>query len=205
MKKLKLLWVIDALEIGSSLGWRVALEQGRFATEPVAARENAHRIGAELLGLQPSDAARDRLDPAGILPLRIERMRVDADLGFTAPWDRAAIEVARPQITDIDLRDLSAEWGNMTFRAAGALTVDAAGIPSGEITIRAVGWQRLLDMAIAGGLLPEASRSSLELALGLLASMSGPPDTIDAPLTLRGGRISLGPVPLGPAPRLIIR
>ena len=197
--------VVEGLEIASTLGWTMALEEGRFATETVPDRQYAHRIGAEISGLKPSERAKEILDPGDILPDLVEVLRVDAALGFTAPWDRSAIEVGRPQITDIDLGELFAVWGTVTFRAAGELTLDDTGLPNGEITVKAVEWRRLLDMAVGTGLLVETLRPTIERGLELLAALSGPADTIDAPLTFRRGQVSLGPIPLGPAPRLIIR
>jgi hypothetical protein len=197
--------VLDGLSVVSSLGWDMALEQGRFATEAVPARANAHRIGAEITGLRPSAETRMLLDPGGALPERIDRLRVDAALGFTGPWDRSAIEVARPQITEIDLGDLSAVWGTVTIRAAGQLSVDDTGIPTGEITVKAVEWRRLLGMAVNVGIVAEPLAPSIERGLEVLAALSGPLDTIDATFTFARGQVSLGPIPLGPAPRLNIR
>jgi len=197
--------VVDGLAIASSLGWDMALVQGRFATEAVPARPNAHRIGAEITGLMPSKNAKKMLDPGDILPDQVERLRIDAALGFTAPWDRSAIEAARPQITDIDISDLSAVWGAVTFRAAGELTVDEAGAPTGEITVKAVEWRRLLDMAVATGLIAEPLAPTVERGLGLLAALKGPSDTIDAPLIFADGQVYLGPISLGPAPKIVIR
>ncbi len=197
--------IVDALEVASSLGWSATLEQGRFATEQVPARTNAHRFGAELTGFRPPNATRTLLDPAGLLPQAVERLRLDATIGFNAPWDRAAIETARPQIIDIDLSDLSAEWGTITFRAAGAITVDDRGTPSGEISIKAVDWRRLLELAVASGLVVETVAPTLERALEFLAALKGPSDTIDADLTLRAGKVFLGPIPIGDAPKIVIR
>ena len=197
--------VLDKVRLASDIGWAVDLEQGRFATEPVAARADAHRVGAEITGLQLPSDLRNAFDPAGLLPDAIERLRLDADVGFTAPWDRAAIEVARPQVTDIDLKDLSANWGSVTFRAAGALQVDGNGTPDGTLSVKAVDWQKLLDLAVASGLLPEDLRPSTENALNLIASLKGPGDTIDVDLTFRRGGVFIGPIPIGDAPRIIIR
>jgi hypothetical protein len=197
--------IVDALDIGSSLGWTVSLDQGRFATEQIPARANAHRIGAELSGFHPPKVTRQLLDPAGLLPDAFERLHFDADIGFTAPWDREAVESARPQITDIDLADLSVEWGSITLRAAGSVTVDARGTPTGKISIKAVDWRRLLDLAVASGLVTQSFAPKLEGALELLALLKGPSDTIDADLVFRSGAVFLGPIPLGRAPKIIIR
>lgn len=192
--------VTDALDISSTLGWNVTLTQGRFAAENTA--DNDYRIGAEVLGLMPSQNTRDLLDPGGLLPDVLENLRLDADLSFDAPWDRAAIETARPQLTAIDLNNMSARWGNITFRAAGALTVDAQGLPEGKLTLRAVEWRKLLAMAFAAGWLPQSAVGPLETGLELL---SGRTDTLDAELQFSSGRTWLGPIPIGPAPSLVIR
>jgi hypothetical protein len=68
-----------------------------------------------------------------------------------------------------------------------------------------VEWRRLLEMAVGTGLIAEVIHPTLERALELMAGLNGPPDTLDAPLTFQSGFVSFGPIPLGPAPRLIIR
>ncbi|NNE88123.1 MAG: DUF2125 domain-containing protein [Silicimonas sp.] len=196
--------VVDTLEIGSNLGWDVTLREGRFAAEDIGA-DNVYRVGAEVLELRPSEDMRDLLDPAGLLPDAVESLRLDATLGFDAPWDRNALEDARPQVRTFELTNLSARWGDVTFRAAGDLVVDDIGVPEGRITIKAVEWRQMLQMAVNAGLVPEAFVTTAESGLGLLAALSGDPDTIDVPLGFSGGRMSLGPVPLGPAPLIVIR
>ena len=194
--------VTSGLKATSSRGDTLALEDGRLAVEAVQGKENAYRIGADIQGLFPTDEALGILDPAGVLPERVESLRTDAELTFTAPWDRNAIENARPQMTNLVLTDLSARWGNITFRAAGQVAVDEIGVPDGEITIRAEEWRRILDMAESMGVVPNALRGTVETALGLL---SGGSDVLDAPLVFSGGKVWLGIIPLGDAPRLVIR
>ena len=194
--------VTSELKLVSTDGTEVLLDEGRFAAEALPDEGHAYRVGAELLGLVPSEPVKGTLDPGGVLPSRVARLRVDADLAFDAPWDRLAIEEARPQLTRLKLADLSARWGSVDFRAAGALDVDAAGVPTGQITIRAEDWRRILDMAEAVGVLPAASRGTLETALALLA---GGGDVLDVPLNFRDGWVSLGLIPLGEAPRLRLR
>ena len=93
----------------------------------------------------------------------------------------------------------------VTFRAAGELQVDGNGTPDGTLSVKAVDWQKLLDLAVASGLLPEDLRPSTENALNLIASLKGPTDTIDVDLTFRRGGVFIGPIPIGDAPRIIIR
>lgn len=194
--------VASNLTATSSRGEDLALADGRLAAEKLPEPSNTYRIGGEFLGLVPTEDARRALDPGGLLPDTITSLRTDAILSFTAPWDRLALEDARPQVTRIDLKDLSARWGTVDFRAAGQLDVDVDGVPEGQITVRAEDWRKILDMAQSMGWLPLGVRSSVETGLGLLA---GPGDVLDVPLVFSGGVISLGLIPLGEAPRLMIR
>lgn len=198
-------FVVDQMRVSSTLGWRLNLTEGRMAADKVEATQSDYRVGMALTNLQPTADSKRRLDPAGALPDVIDTVQLDATLGFTKPWDRHAIEDARPQFTSIALTDLSASWGRVNFRAAGTLTVDEEGIPTGQINVRAVEWRRLMDMAIGTGLVAETVRPALEAGLDLIASLSGRPDTLDVELNFRRGRIQLGPIPLGPAPRLVLR
>jgi hypothetical protein len=145
------------------------------------------------------------LDPAQLLPEVVEGMAVTADVTFDAPWDRFAVEVARPQVTALDLSDLTAQWGGIQMRAAGELTVDAEGLPEGRITLKITNWRDLLQVAGNAGLVPAPLMPTVERALEILAGLSGPRDTLDAPLTFANGVLSFGPLPLGPAPRIVIR
>lgn len=196
--------VLDEVGLASNLGWTVSLDDGRFSIRAEDG-ENTYRVGAELLDLRPSGGVKDTLDPAGLLPAVVERLHLDATLALTDPLDRFAIEDARPQITGLDLTNLSAAWGEVTFRAAGELQIDGAGVPEGEITVRAVEWRRLLDMAVSTGLLPETFLPAIDSTLELMAGLSGDTETLDAPLTFDNGFVSFGPIPLGRAPRIVIR
>ena len=194
--------VVEDLALASNAGWMAKLAQGRFAAERVAVMENAYRVGAEITDLVPAEPVRNALDPAGLLPETVATLHLDARVAFDAPWDRQAIEHRRPQPRTIELTDLSARWGDVLFRAAGEVKVDADGFPEGRVTLRAEEWRKMLDMAVASGLLPETLRGSVEAGLELL---SGGSEKIDAPLDLSGGMVRLGLIPLGPAPRLAIR
>lgn len=198
-------FVADAVTLTSDLGWTAELGTGRMAVRRVPATEATYDVGFEALGLTPAETARGVLDPSGSLPDEVETLRLDAEIAFTAPWDRTAIEVARPQPTRIDLRELRASWGRLDLRAAGEVTVAADGTPEGTVAVKAVNWREILELAVASGALPERLASTVERGLEALAGASGSPETLDAELTLRDGRIFYAFIPLGPAPRLVLR
>ena len=97
-----------------------------------------------------------------------------------------AIEDRRPQITALDLREVNAVWGGLILRAAGELTVDAAGLPEGVLSVRAENWREMVAMAVRADLLPEQMRGTIEGLLGVVAGLSGDPEVIDAELTFSG-------------------
>lgn len=177
----------------------------RLAADRVPVHPAAYRLGFAADGLMPAFDWRVRLDPSGRLPERLDALSADLTITFDKPWDRSAIEVARPQPQQIDIRLAEARWGQLELQAAGAVTVDAQGYPEGEITIKARNWRDILQMAVASGTLGERLAGTLEEGLSLLAQMAGNPRTLDIPLNFRGGRVRLGPVPIGPAPVLRLR
>jgi hypothetical protein len=128
-------------------------------------------------------------------------LRLDATLRLTAPLDRHA-GAARPQVAAVDLRSARLTWGEASLTAEGSVAVDADGVFAGRIEIVATDWPTILALAVAVGLVaPEVAPTWARIA-DALAQGSGTPGTVSLPLTLARGRMSLGPLPLGPAPRL---
>ncbi|MBR9843208.1 MAG: DUF2125 domain-containing protein, partial [Rhodobacteraceae bacterium] len=83
--------------------------------------------------------------------------------------------------------------------------IDAAGYPQGEITLRATNWREIVALARQSEELPKAVIDGVEQGLEFLSAMAGNPKTLDIPLNFRGGLTRIGPVPIGPAPKIILR
>lgn len=177
----------------------------RLAAERRPTRPATYRLGLAADGLSPALDWRVKLDPAGRLPERFDAFSADMTVTFDKPWDRSAIEQARPQPQEIDIRLAEARWGRLELQAAGEVTVDADGRPEGEITVKARNWRDILRMAAASGRVGDGFADTLEDGLSLISRMAGHPDTLDIPLAFSGGRVRFGPVPLGRAPVLRIR
>ncbi len=60
----------------------------------------------------------------------------------------------------------------------------------------------MVEIAERSGALPSGVASALQGGLGLIARLGGDRDSIQAPLEFADGSVRLGPIPLGPAPRL---
>ena len=187
----------DALRAESSLGWVLAADTLRFSTRADPSRANAYDIGLELLGLSPDPALSARLPD---LPPQIAVARLDANATLTAPLDRFASQT-RPDITALSLREALLTWGDLSAFAKGDLTVKD-GLLEGRIDIRVTGWRNLVAMAASLGLIkPEIAPTAANMMQAIAAS-SGDPDVLEMPLIFRDGQMLLGPLPLGPAPRL---
>ncbi|AHD00107.1 DUF2125 domain-containing protein [Leisingera methylohalidivorans] len=163
-----------------------------------------YRVTAGAAEFAPRAAWRRLLAASSALPGRFDRLALELTVAFDAPWDRAALEQRRPQPRRIDLKLAEAHWGDLRLKAAGALTVDAQGLPEGEIALQAENWRGLVLMAERSGALAPSLRSTVERVLGLLAETSGNPQNLDITLGFSDGYVTLGPLPLGRAPQLII-
>ncbi|MEL6452193.1 MAG: DUF2125 domain-containing protein [Pseudomonadota bacterium] len=165
----------------------------------------AYALVAEARAFAPGAAARAALRLSDSLPQAFDSLALRADVTFDRPWDRRALSAQRPQPRAIDLHLAEARWGDLRINVAADLVVDGAGVPEGTLALQAENWPAMLDLAEAAGVLPAALRGQAEGVLGMLAGASGSRDTLDVELSLRGGAVYLGFLPLGPAPRLRLR
>ncbi len=164
-----------------------------------------YRLGLAADGLSPALSWRETVDPSGRLPETFDALNIDLTVEFDKPWDRTAIEDARPQPRRIDIRLAEARWGQLELQMAGEMSVDASGHTEGEVMIKARNWRDILDLAVNAGAMPQGMAGTVADGLGLISQMAGNPKTLDIPLTLRNGSVFLGPVPIGPAPVLRLR
>ena len=177
----------------------------RLAAERLVTGQPTYRFGLAADGLSPALDWRVQLDPAGRLPDTFDALTADFKVTFDKAWDRSAIEDARPQPRRINIKLAEARWGRLELSIAGDVDIDTAGLPEGEIVIKARNWRDILKMAVSSGTLTEGFASTLESGLSLISQMAGNPETLDVPLTFSSGRVRLGPVPLGQAPVLRLR
>ncbi|MFN4154927.1 MAG: DUF2125 domain-containing protein [Paracoccaceae bacterium] len=187
----------DAVRAESSLGWVLVADTLRLATRADPSRTNAYDIGLELLDLSPDPALAARLPD---LPPQIELARVDANATLSAPLDRFAAQT-RPTLIGLSVREVLLTWGYLSVFAKGDLLV-VDGFPEGRIDIRVTGWRNLVTLATTMGLITPEIAPTMENLMQAVAGSSGDPETLEMPLIFAGGQMALGPLPLGPAPRL---
>lgn len=159
---------------------------------------------------QPADTAGGAVQNVGLAleNLRMEgatvpfaTARLDATLDFDAPIDRHALQDTAPRLTGARIDALDVDWGEAALAASGEVDIGADGIPTGEIPVELRNWPGALEAVATLGMLPAPQAAAIGRALGFLTGLSAAPDTLAAPLVLRGGQVFLGPLALGAAPR----
>lgn len=190
-------FVGDAVRVESSLGWVLAADTLRFATRTDPSLTNTYDIGLELLGLSPDPALAARMPD---LPPQIALARINANATFSAPLDRFAATI-RPALTALSLRDATLNWGDLVILANGDLA-NVNGFPEGRVEITVTGWRNLVTLATNIGLIKPEIAPTVSNMMQAIAGSSGDPNELVLPLIFREQQMYLGPLPLGPAPRL---
>ncbi|MGC1494838.1 MAG: DUF2125 domain-containing protein [Sulfitobacter sp.] len=159
----------------------------------------------EAKNLIPGNDARTLLALPISWPTAFDAFDADLSVTFDNVWDRTAEPDNWPQPRAIDLRQIEIMWGDLAVLASGQLTIDPKGIPTGSIKVDVTNWAKLVDLGTKSGALPVQQRPQVEIMLGALSNLSGSPDDLNLILAFKDGQMALGPINLGPAPRLILR
>jgi hypothetical protein len=193
-----------ALEIASDAGWRMALASGRLTALAAEAAPEVVTLTLSAADLALPQGTARALRGADLAPDTMQRLEAEAEVTFDRAWDLRALEERRPQPRRIVVEDAALRWGALELRVAGTLEVGPEGSPKGKLLVKATNWRDILAAARLTGALPEGIADALEGALGLASRLAGSPRTLDLPLVFADGRTRLGPVPVGPAPRLTL-
>ncbi|RPE67152.1 hypothetical protein EDD53_1556 [Pacificibacter maritimus] len=189
----------------SSAGWELFLNEAQAQAVRNPDTPFTYETQFSLTGLKPSSGLLSKLNPEGVLSDTFDSLQIDTTIKFDKDWDITALEGPRPQPKHVVLHKASAIWGAVNLNIAGEFDVDKQGYPNGTIQIQATNWRELIALGTASGVIPQSMESIALRAGEILAKMKGNANTIDAELSLSGGSIAFGFIPLGPAPRLIIR
>lgn len=193
--------IVDHPAITASLGWQVGADSMSLASRRVPGRKTAQEIGLRIENVTLDKALRAQLDPAGTRPATIRQVYLDADLDFDRVIDRHALN-APPHLTGVTVKDGHVTWGKMVLSATGQVSLGPTGLPEGKITLRAQNWQGLAHLLAGFGLIKPEIAPTVHNMLSELAKGSKDPNVIELPLYFTKGWMSLGPLPLGPAPRI---
>lgn len=153
-------------------------------------------------GLTLGAASKEGLALPASWPDTFEPIIADMTVTFDRTWDRAALHGQRPQPRLIQIDQIQALYADTGFTIGGDLTVDTNGVPSGKLRLLVRNWNRVFDMAVAASDIPPEWSPTVQRVLASIADADG---TLDLDLVIERGQMRIGFLPLGPAPRLIIR
>ncbi|MDD9720110.1 DUF2125 domain-containing protein [Sulfitobacter sp. PR48] len=203
---------LESVALHSS-AWQFAAIQGALlradaltlTAQQDAATETLYTIDVEAAALTPGDALRDLLNLTDDWPATFDSFALKGAIRFDRPLDREALIGPPAQPRAMDLKALDLRWGALALTGNGQVTIDAAGVPTGDVTLRLAQWQEMIDLAATSGLLDPAQRDQVQLLMGGLANIGGQDGDIEITLAFAQGQMALGPVALGPAPRIMLR
>lgn len=195
-------FVID--ELVAESGERLRIGELLFATRQAPGEDNGrvHDLGITIRDLSLPGTVAAAL--GGASADRIGYAHLNATARFARPIDRTALSDRMPRLEAIMLHRLTVDWGEVDLSGSGALEVGTGGLLTGALDLEFENWRRALDQLARLGVVPREQLGTLTRGLGLLTGLSNDPETLSAPLAFREGRMFLGPVPLGPAPRLAL-
>lgn len=174
----------------------MTLLSGRFAPAEASGEGDLPRFDLML------EAAEVTLPDRPRLPLgqRIEEAGLDALLiGEIPPGaPEAALAQWRDAGGQLEVRRLALVWGPMTLEAEGNASLDRELRPIGAFTARIRGLLETLDALARDGAIPSGQVLAVRIAVMALGGTVGDGEDadIELPITLQGGRLFLGPVPL---------
>lgn len=187
------------LSATSTLGWVVKAARAQLSTRQDATLANGHEVNVTVTGLVPDPVV---MVGTADLPAVIESAQIDVVMGFSAPIDRFAGET-RPQLKALTVKQGLVRWGDVELTLQGALVADEGGLAEGRIDLTLINWRRILAPAVAMGLIKAEVAPTVENMMALMAQQSGDAAVLELALVMKAGWMSLGPLPLGPAPRMI--
>ena len=185
----------EGLALNSDANWTVGAQKLVLAAENDPTRAGSLHLGADAANLTLPAAVANLPD----LGPTVSMVHLDATLALSSPigW-----EMEGAQLMGLTVTQLHIIWGSIDLVAQGNVVPDATGLASGKINLDLKGWRSLPGVVVALGLVKPDMKVSITRGLEFLAAASPDPQVLHLALTLKDGEMSLGPLPLGPAPRL---
>jgi hypothetical protein len=192
----------------SDQGWALTFGEVSASLTEDPQTPNAYAVTFDLAPLTPDPLLMQALAqvtipdlPQSDLPAEVDRIDGNLRLRLTAPLDRNAGQT-RPQLDAIEISAVDLGWGALALHAEGTVEADDQGYASGRILLRMKGWDRLPALLVATGTIQPNVAPTIHSFLRAIAAESPDPEVLALPLQMEGGRMSLGPFPLGDAPMM---
>lgn len=193
--------VID-LELNSTAGWDNRAKDALIALRKTDTGPHTYDVAITANEFNPASINLGGIDRGGIMPDAFTTFKMDAVLHYNEALSKRSFEDGTSLMQRMEIKGINLEWGDLILRAAGDVKLDDMGYPTGKVTVRAVNWQSMIDIAVANNSIDAKTGKHLKDGLGLLAALTGKKDTIDVPLRFKNRKTRLGPINIGPAPQI---
>ena len=117
-------------------------------------------------------------------------------------WARSSLAAWRDSGGTVKVRDLALRWGRLEAKGDGYVTLDPVLRPIGELSLRVIGVETIVDMLIDDGRLELGAGTIAKLGLLVLAK-SQSDGAVPIPLTAQDGQIFLNGFAMGQLAPLI--
>ena len=187
--------------IKSNFGWQARREQLDGSTTKQAEADKTYDVDLTTSGVTLPATLLAQIAPVGTLSNMINSVALDSEVTLTQPINRFAFDGSGPEpaLEKLVLSHFNMTWGDIAVTAAGVLDVDPEGIPDGRITIQTAQWQAIIDILVVAGAIDAGVAPTLANAARTMVDGNG---VLFLPITFRDGFMSMGLLPLGPAPHL---
>ena len=186
---------MGATTIASDLGWSIGIQNAIFAVREATDLAAAYDVFLDVNQLVlPADIIAE-IDPDNLLTNSIQQVVLDAVVTLDQPLDR---HVQDPLPQAITLRRASLVWGNIVLIADGSLEIGDDGIPEGRITLKTDQWREIIDLLVSIGTIQRRTAFTITT----MANSMVQDGRLELPISFQDGFMSVGPIPIGPAPRL---
>jgi len=188
------------IQLSSDFGWNTGASKLISAVRQTSGVENTYDVYFDVDELMLPDAINQMIGSEAGLPASFDTIELDLRTKLDKPLDRFVAEqnAEPPRPETIELRRLTANWGDATIEGRGDLEIGAEGTPEGRITLNVRSWDKLISALVSLGLIQEGIAPTVQNVADTMAQGG---DTLSVPISFQNGFMSVGPLPLGPAPK----
>lgn len=192
---------VGPVTISAERGWKTGVDKALIALRPVAGEDTTYDAYLNTEELRIPDILQALLETTGAIAPSLQNVTFDVRVTLDRVLDRHALKVAEtdpPRPQSMILRDATLNWGDMKFDATGKLDFDPNGIPDGTIHISAANWKQIISVLAELSVIDPGMAPLIESVAGNLAQSQ---ERLELPISFQNGQTTIGPWPLGPAPR----
>jgi hypothetical protein len=181
----------------SSLGWGGSGDLATLSVTATPDRAGTYDFAVLAETLRP-DAALAALLGTDI---PVSRLTLGGNATFTQPLG-PKVDPETLRLMAISIGDMQLIWGDVQGDVAGGVVANADGFAEGRFDVVITNWRSLIPALVTAGAIPADAAPTITGFLNAVAAQGGDPEVLNLPLIFANGRGTLGPLPLGPAPRL---